>query len=326
MSEPHFGLTPRIRRGPLKVSNSDIGTFKSCRRKWYLGSFIGLRDRHEPVMGPLHLGTRVHSALERYYAYGHDLEEAYVEIAEYELKTLIDSGVVFDERAWRKETELGRIMLTGYIEWLAETGADMNLEVLGVEEKLSHDMEIAGEKVRLVGKMDLRVKDTHTGQNLIMDWKTTNNFTRLTDDILMNEQLLTYMLLERLNYKEGDHQFLQGAVFMMLRKVTRGPRSKPPYYERVEIHHRKRRLLSFHTRLVGTLTDYIRVVKHLDEGVDHKLVAYPTPGQHCNYCPFKHVCDMAEDNTDISDMVNDLYTQGDPHERYGAPETEEIAS
>lgn len=320
MSEPHFGLTPRIRRDPLKVSNSDIASFKGCRRRWYFGSYLGLRDRHEPVMGPLHLGTRVHAALERYYAYGHGLEESYVEIAEEELNGLIASGVVFDERAWRKETELGRIMLVGYEEWLHETGADMNLEVLGVEEKLSHDMEIAGEKVKLVGKMDLRVKDTVTGQNLIMDWKTTNNFSRLTDDILMNEQLLTYMLLERLSYKEGDHQFLQGAVFMMLRKVARGPQSKPPYYERVEIHHRKRRLMSFYTRLVGTLTDYIRVVKHLDDGVDHKLVAYPTPGQHCQWCPFKHVCDMAEDNVDVTDMVNDLYTQGDPHERYGKDE------
>lgn len=274
-------------------------------------------------MGPLHLGTRVHAALERYYAYGHDLVESYVEIAETELAGLYESGVVFDERAWRKETELGRIMLAGYHEWLEETGADADLEVLGVEQKLSHDMEIAGEDVRLVGKMDLRVKDTRTGQNLIMDWKTTNNFTRLTDNILMNEQLLTYMLLERLNYEEGDHQFLQGAVFMMLRKVTRGPRSKPPYYERVEIHHRKQRLLSFYTRLVGTITDYVRVVKHLDDGVDHKLVAYPTPGQQCRYCPFKHVCDMAEDSENIDLMVHDLYTQGDPHERYGEDEVVE---
>lgn len=84
--------------------------------------------------------------------------------------------------------------------------------------------------------------------------------------------------------------------------------------------------MSFYTRLVGTITDYIRVVKHLDDGVDHKLVAYPTPGPQCQWCPFKHVCDMAEDNADISDMVNDLYTQGDPHERYGSSEETETIS
>lgn len=312
-----LGMESRIARTPaLVVSNSDLAAFKNCRRQWLLGSYLGLRLKNEPVYGPLRLGTRVHAALERMYGYGHPLVEAYDDIAEAELQSLHDSAVVFDETAWRKETELGHIMLSGYCEWLEETGADADLKVISAEEKLSHIIDVDGTPVELRGKIDCRVQNTFTGMNLVVDWKTTAAFERLTSVAHHSEQLLTYMLLERLVHKDDDTHKLQGAMYVMFRKVRRSAASKPPYYDRIEVHHSEARLRSYYTQLYGTLRDYVHVVKALDKGVDHRLVAYPTPNNTLQWSPFKHVMSMMDDGSRVDDMITDLFEQQDPHARY----------
>lgn len=308
---------PRNSDGVLQVSQSDLGSFKSNRRDWMLGSYLGLVAKDEPVYGPLRLGTRVHAALERYYGYGHDLVDAYSDIANEELVSLEDSGIVFDVTQWRKEAELGRIMLAGYSEWLEETGADATLEVIGAEEKLSHVIDVDGAPVELRGKIDLRAKDTFTGMNLVIDWKTTVNMAALSANAPHSEQLLTYMTLERLVNRDKSDFHLHGARFVMLRKVRRATVSaKPPFYDIVEVHHNDVRLRNFYTQLVGTLRDYVRVVNELDAGVDHRLAAYPSAGAHNRWSPFNQVSQMMDDGSRVEDMLNDLFVQKDPHDRY----------
>lgn len=321
MKPKQLGFESRIPRGDdgrIICSQSDLAAFKSSRRFWFLGTYLGLKPKDEPVYGPLRLGTRVHSALERYYGYGHDLESSYVEIAQEEEAKLIESGVVFDLASWRKEAELGRIMLAGYSEWLEESGVDQYLEVVGAEEKLSHVFEIDGQKIELRGKIDLRAKDTFTGMNVVIDWKTTSNMAGLSAEALNSEQLLTYMTLERLNAAATDDKefLLQGARFVMLRKVRRSGTAKPPFYDVVEVRHNETRLRNFYTQLCGTLSDYIRVVNALDEGVDHRYVAYPNPSARTSWSPFGAISHMMDDGSHIEEMLADLFTQGDPHERY----------
>lgn len=329
--EPHFGFEVRLPRqedGTLQVSNSDIGSYKNCRRSWYLGSMLGLRDKHQPVYGPLVLGTRVHNAFEAHYGMGMPLVETYNDIALEELRALQRSGVVFDESAWRKEAELGQIMLQGFEEWARETGFDGEFIVKGTEQKITHRVDVNGTPVSLRGKVDLRVKMLRTGQNMILDWKTTSNFTKLIDTAHMSEQLKMYMMLERLNYKDQgveDTEFLQGGMLVMLLKSRRSVTAKPPFFDTIEVHHSKAAMNSFYRQTIGTLSDYVRTVRHLEDGVDHRVAAYPTPGEQCRYCPFKDVCNMLDDSTRVDDMLHDLYYQGDPHERYQsipeAPET-----
>lgn len=306
---------PRAADGTLRVSQSDLGVFKGNRRDWFLGCYLGLSPRDEPVYGPLRLGTRVHAALEQYYGYGHDLVESYIDIARAERESLEAGGVVFDFTAWEKETDLGRIMLQGYVEWLEETGAEADLEVIGAEEKLSYTFDIDGKPVELRGKIDLRVRDTFTGQHLVVDWKTTANMDWLTAAAPTSEQLLTYMTLERLVNKDNPKFYLQGARYTMLRKHRRGDRAKPPFYGIVEVHHNETRLRNFYLQLYGVISDYVRVVEALDAGVDHRLVAYPNPG-YSKWSPFNSVSQMMDDGSDVESMLADLFVQRDPHARY----------
>lgn len=307
---------PRLADGGIRCSQSDLAAFKADRREWFLSSYLGLRPKEQPVYGPLLLGTRVHAALERYYGYGHDLVNTYVEIAEKELHDLIESGVVFDQGAWQKEADLGRIMLAGYTEWLEETGAESTIEVVNAEEKLSHLFDIDGSKIELRGKIDLRAKDTFTGMNLVIDWKTTSNMSSLTASAPHSEQLLTYMTLERLTNLSNPEFYLQGARFVMLRKVRRTAAARPPFYDIVEVHHNTTRLRNFYVQLTGTMKDYLRVVQALDAGVDHRYVAYPNPAASKRWSPYGALTQMMDDGSAVEDMIADLFVQGDPHARY----------
>ena len=312
----HESMHPRTKDGILQVSQSDLAAFKADRRDWMLGTYLGLRPKDSPVYGPLRLGTRVHAALERFYGYGHDLVDSYVEIADQEREQLIESGIVFDLTAWSNEAELGRIMLSGYLEWLEETGADSHLSVINAEEKLSYVLDVAGTPVELRGKIDLRAKDTFSDMNIVVDWKTTVNMSWLAASAPSSEQLLTYMTLERLTNKDDPDFLLQGARFVMLRKVKRSMRAKPPFYDIIEVHHNETRLRNFYTQLVGTLSDYVRVVEALDRGVDHRTVAYPNASTHKRWSAYNTVTQMMDDGSNAEAMISDLFEQYDPHARY----------
>lgn len=310
-------IHPRTQDGKLIVSQSDLVSFKQCRRGWMLGCVLGLRSREPLILGPLRLGTRVHHALERYYGYSENLLDAYKKLVDSEWLSLQESGVVFDERAWQREIDLGRVMLEGYETWLEETGADERLTVLGAEQVLSHEIDVDGVPVLLRGKVDCRVMNEFTGQKLIIDFKTTASFERLVPTAHLSEQLLVYCTLEKLTAAaRGETDPLQGAMYVMLRKVLRGPNSRPPYYQRVEVHHSDTRLRSFYRQLYGTLRDYVAVVAALEAGADHTMVAYPNPGWHTRWSPYKHVMEMMDDGSRVEDMIADLYVQRDPHERY----------
>lgn len=310
-----FGFEPVIRWDPLVVTQSDLVAFKRDRREWMLSNVLGLRLRVEPHTGPLVLGTRVHGALERYYGYGEDLVDAYDRLCAEEFELLANGDAPFYEREWRKEADLGRIMLAGYVPWLEETGADAEFQVVGVEEKLTHLFDIDGTPVELRGKIDLRVRNTLTGMNLVADFKTCKTFESFTETAHLSEQLKTYLTLERLAHRDNPDHHLQGAMFIMFRKVRQGATSKPPFYARHEVHHSQARLRSYYYQLFGTLRDYVHVVKALDAGVDHRLVAYPNPHPYTRYSAFKNVMDMFDD-PGIEDMLHSLYTQRDPHARY----------
>ena len=66
-------MKPPVWNGPvLTISNSEIQTYKSCKRKWYLTYYLelGLRRESQTGTGPRELGTRVHAALRAYYVEG----------------------------------------------------------------------------------------------------------------------------------------------------------------------------------------------------------------------------------------------------------------
>ena len=57
-----------------RFSNSELATYRRCKRKWYFGSYRQLQLKREQRHGAARLGTRVHDGLE--ILYNTNLEDA----------------------------------------------------------------------------------------------------------------------------------------------------------------------------------------------------------------------------------------------------------
>lgn len=315
---------PLVRR----FSNSEIQTFKRCRRKWYLGWYRRLRLRRQDPVGALATGNRVHRALEAWYvpegdnptdprtaleaAIASDWEackQAYAEIGQEPPPELV--------KEFNENTALERAMVEGYMEWLIETGVDSGLRVVAPETYLEAPLEVPGSNVDvlLIGKLDVRMVREYDGARLFMDHKTTLSLTEPLKTIRLDEQMLHYHVLEWLSDVEGGR--CDGALYNMLRKVKRSARAKPPFYDRVEVRHNKHELESFRRRLVGVIKTMLDVIARLEAGEDPHVVVYPSPTRDCSWsCDFLPVCTMFDDGSRVDAMLEQYYVQEDPLSHY----------
>jgi len=300
----------------IHISNSEIGVFKDCKRKWFLQYYLGLRLKQITVTGPLPLGTRVHNSLEAYYKEGKDAVATYLELLETDraLFNASDLAVFPDkEDAFNKEAELGRIMIEGYVEWLEETNADIDFEVLSVEAQVS--AEVLDGRVILQGKLDMKVKNKIDGSTTVWDHKTAQTFTTYHQTAHMSEQLMLYVLLEKMDPTTVAP--VDGGVYNLLKKVKRSGTAKPPFYERINVRFNDTTLKNFWTRIHGELRDMIRVRDELDAGADHRLVAYPSPSRDCTWkCPFFSACPMFDDGSNVEGWLDAHSEVSNPYARY----------
>lgn len=315
---------PLVRR----FSNSEIQTFKRCRRKWYLGWYRRLRLRNQDPVGALAIGNRVHRALEAWYvpegdnptdprtaleaAIASDWEackQAYAEIGQEPPPELV--------KEFNENTALERAMVEGYMEWLIETGVDSGLRVVAPETYLEAPLEVPGSNVDvlLIGKLDVRMIREYDGVRLFMDHKTTLSLTEPLKTIRLDEQMLHYHMLEWLSDVEGGR--CDGALYNMLRKVKRSARAKPPFYDRVEVRHNKHELESFRRRLIGVIKTMLDVIARLEADEDPHVVVYPSPARDCSWsCDFLPVCTMFDDGSRVDAMLEQYYVQEDPLSHY----------
>jgi hypothetical protein len=133
----------------------------------------------------------------------------------------------------------------------------------------------------------------------------------------MSEQLMTYTTISKRHPPE-DGAEVDGGVYNLLKKVRRGPTAKPPFYDRIDVRFNDETLNSFWIRLLGVLNDMMEVRDKLDEGADHRFVAYPKPVMdwHCGTCPFFQVCPMLDDGSSADRYIEDHYDVANPYERY----------
>lgn len=302
---------------PYTLSNSEIQTFKDCRRKWWLTYYRRLKPISKKVAGPLVLGSRVHDALDFHYSTGEDLLDVYTRLVEEEraeLELRFQDTTEFDS-----EAELGRIMLEGYIEWAEEEGFDSDFEIVSTEEILS--MPLLGGTVELQGKIDMRIRRKADGVIFIRDWKTSANFNDFLATAQINEQILTYLTLEAANKPAGEPRSM-GGMFTLFKKVKRSATAKPPFYKQVEVRHNDFTLRAFWVRLQGEVSDIMSVKAALDDGGNHQLVAYPRPSRDCTWkCPFYAVCPMFDDGSAAESVLEDQFVVSNPYEYYGIEET-----
>jgi hypothetical protein len=297
---------------PIRISNSELQTFKDCRRKWWLSYYRRLQPRMESKTGALALGSRIHAALDDYYSKGIPLLDAHATLVEKDAQILLESGR--DTYDLESEAELGRIMLEGYLQWVEENGIDAELDMISTEEII--EMPLLDNKVILQGKIDMRVRRKADGVRMFRDFKTVGgSFTDFASMAHMNEQILTYMMLETAQNK-GDERS-EGGIFTMLKKVKRSANARPPFYEQMEVRHNVFTLRNFWQRIHGTLTDLLNVRKALDEGTTHQFVAYPRPSRDCKWkCQFFAICPMFDDGSAAEQAISEAYVSSDPYGYY----------
>jgi RecB family exonuclease len=301
---------------PIRISNSEIQTFKDCRRRWWLSYYRRLQPKTQQMTGALALGSRVHEALDMYYSKNIPLLEAHAQLVEIDKQKLIES--YRDTYDLESEAELGRIMLDGYIQWVEENGIDAELEMISTEEII--EMPLMNDTVILQGKIDMRVRRKADGVRMFRDFKTVGgSFTDFSAMAHMNEQILTYMMLETAQNKDGERS--EGGIFTMLKKVKRSANAKPPFYEQLEVRHNVFTLRSFWQRMHGVLTDMMNTRKYLDEGGDHRFIAYPHATRDCKWkCSFFSICPMFDDGSAAEAALEDAFQSADPYDYYKSTE------
>jgi RecB family exonuclease len=301
---------------PIRISNSEIQTFKDCRRRWWLSYYRRLQPKTQNMTGALALGSRIHEALDMYYSKDIPLLEAHAQLVEIDKQKLIES--YRDTYDLESEAELGRIMLDGYLQWVQEEGIDAELEMISTEEII--EMPLMDNSVILQGKIDMRVRRKADGVRMFRDFKTVGgSFTDFGSMAHMNEQILTYMMLETAQNKEGERS--EGGIFTMLKKVKRSANAKPPFYEQIEVRHNVFALRSFWQRIHGVLTDMMNTRKYLDEGGDHRFIAYPHATRDCKWkCSFFSICPMFDDGSAAEAAIEDAYEVSNPYAYYGVEE------
>jgi RecB family exonuclease len=301
---------------PIRISNSELQTFKDCRRKWWLSYYRRLQPREKNMTGALALGSRIHAALDTYYAQGVPLLTAHAQLVEKD-RLLLTEGFR-DTSDLDTEAELGRIMLEGYLEWVDDEGIDSELEMISTEEIIS--MPLFDGRVELQGKLDMRVRRKADGVRMFRDFKTVGgSFAEFNSLAHMNEQILTYMMLETAQNKEGERS--EGGIFTLLKKVKRTANAKPPFFEQIEVRHNVFTLRAFWQRIHGTIQDLLNTRDSLDAGADHNFVAYPRPSRDCKWkCNFFSVCTLLDDGSAAENAISEMYVVADPYAYYQSEE------
>jgi RecB family exonuclease len=313
--------------GVYLFSNSEIQDFKDCPRRWWLTWHRGLIPREQRVDGVRDTGTRIHAALASYYVPEGQTPANPIDtlaLAQHEdvAKVLAAVGtdgdldqmqVTIDKLATTFDLE--HAMISGYMDWLQETGADSDLEVIAPETYVEADfVAINGQNTKLIGKMDARVRSLSTGHLRFIDHKT-GEFPNLRL-LRMNEQALHYHILEWISAPRGS-QPCDGGIWNTLRRTKRTSKSKPPYYQRDVVDHNRYELDAYGQRLRIVIKQILRLGHQLENGSNPALTAYPRPSRDCIWkCEFFKICNMFDDGSRVEDAVESLYQVGDPLGHY----------
>lgn len=329
---------PEVPEGARLVSNSEIQTFKRCPRKWYLSFVRGMRPKTVSPNGALQIGTRAHAALAQWYVPDGDdrtdprdaLERILVE----DWTKIVESTGEDEQRLrayatdFKADSDLLRAMLAGYMQWLEETGADEDLEVVAPEAPMVAPLPMESETpVFITGRMDVRARRRSDGARLFMDHKTVADLTGPARVLHMNPQMMHYHLLEILDMERerieaGDdvHYEIErtdGALYNMIRKVKRAVTAKPPFYQRIEVRHNKHEISAYAHQLRGIVRAMLAAQTQLDAGYDLNEVVYPTPNDTCAWsCDFFIVCPMMNDGSRWEQFLENNFQVTDPYDRY----------
>jgi hypothetical protein len=311
--------------GVPRFSNSELQTYKDCLRRWYMAYYRQLTPKYESPVGARAVGDRIHRALRWMYvgdpARRLDALQALEVLIEVDRRALVERYGSWDHvpaetsKQFVKEADLERVMISGYLDWLKETGADSELEFTGSEQYVEADLPGVAVPVKIIARLDVRVRRISDGVRLFLDHKTNADFGTAARLLPLDEQMLTYILVEQL--QNGEDTYVAGALYNMLKRSKRTATATPPFYKRVEVRHNPAEMKNFMTRLRGTIGDVLATRARLDAGHDHRLAAYPRPSRDCVWkCQFFSVCGSMDDGSYVDALIDAHFTTGDPTAYY----------
>ena len=320
----------------ITISNSEIQAWKRCPRMWYVNYYLGFVPAQEPATGTRQLGTRVHLALEGHY--GHDLDALTVLAVLYKIAK--DAQPEY-EAELTAEHGLAHAMVEGYLEWLADEGADADLEVVHTEQDVQVPLPGFEDQVTLRARMDQVSQRISDGVLSFMDYKTAANFEKheLLD---LDPQFRFYCLIQWLLAGHGAPaavmQFrdglpvVDGGIITTLRRIKRTSKSKPPYYQRDYFRYNPEVIQA---TLVGTqkvAREILTARSHLDAAQEqhadlfsvnllqrHELRPVPILTDCSWRCPLASgTCTAMDDGSDWPGILESSgrFRQADPYEYY----------
>lgn len=322
-------------------TNSELAVARRCWRKWYFNHYLKIFRQREIINEATYTGVLIHASVADLYNRGNDplgviAFDAATDIAS-EQQALVDAtdqarSIIEEniEKIQRSE-EMANLVVSGYMDWLEEEGADAHLTFVSAEEELSVRLpsetvqSLSPEvEVRLLGKLDARFLDQRTGARVFMDHKSVQNFSDREKWAHLDTQFLFYGLIEYLDLleRQGSEEnqsaeWTDGGIVNMLRKSKRTARATPPFYKRLEVRHSIHELRNFFSRTAGEITRILQANAALESGVDHHLVCAPNPTRDCAWdCPYMQLCSIVDDGSDATGYIEEVFTVGDPLRRY----------
>lgn len=289
-----------------KFRQSAIKEWKACRRQAMLDYFMdGLgyekaRDPGAPASGGRDVGSIVDLGYETYYNGGDPLAA----IDAYRTATEEEIGESLSDE-WEKAFRLSRIMVEGYVDWVAESGIDIGETTLATKMQLEVCVgTIRGEEVYVTGELDRLVRDDITGELIIDDCKTVDGFADLRW-LAMGDQLLTYNILVRMTQGESVYR----GRHTQLRKVLRSARATPPFYDRTEFPYNDTQVGNHWTHLLATLDSMVEAAQAIEADPEaHHRYCYPNPTKDCTWrCDFLAICPMLDDGSYWRNSLGDMY-------------------
>lgn len=307
-----------IENGVLRLTNSEMALWRSDRRHWYLACYRRLRLRPTSSAGsPLAIGTRIHDALAAYYVPEGQTPADPVAWIEMSYATSIEADPIA-EADLLKERDLTQTMIEGYVQWLAETGIDAELQVLAPETKVEVPLTASA---TLLSKLDARVLRESDGARLALEHKTCQSLTEPLAFLQTDYQLRTEHLVELLDLQnrglDAETERARGVLYNMLRKVKRTATAKPPFYGREEVDHNIHELRNHHQHCVTIAHEIMRAHELLDAGASHHVICPPSPSRESTWKnPFFNFYPMMDDGSDYEAAFSDLFQTYNPLERY----------
>lgn len=319
------------------ISNSELSTWRRCRRKWWLQYYRKLQPKLTDYAGIRRSGSRVHDVLAVWYSgnrtVSFDPMHCLNEIIETDRSALMQNmSVVWADEALQNSrlkefndaVAYERAMIEGYIQWLSETGVDSEFDVISSEQELVVPFERMSILDRVfdvysVGIVDVQVRRNTDGAIAFLDHKTVQSLTQPLPTLNQNTQMLHYMWLQ---HRIGDPVY--GVYYNMLRRVKRTATAKPPFFDRTFISHSAHEIEAYEDHLCGTVYDILTAVATLDRIAErtpgnsaHHLSAYPSPRSECSWdCDFFSVCPLFDDGSHAEAMLSARYEVHNPLDRY----------